>query len=353
MSQTITQTVAVLQQLGKDLLVAAGTPLDLATAVAESLVEANVSGHDSHGMQNLPGYLNAARAGRVQPAIRAAVTSRQAAIATVDGGWGWGQPAARLATETAIALADEFGVSAVVIRRCNHIGRAGQYVEIMSRAGMTGIVLANAGPAVAPYSGTERRLGTNPFAWAAPTADPQRPLLLDFATSTVAIGKLALAQASGQQAVAPGLLLDIEGHPSTTPDDFFTGGSLLPFGGHKGFAMGVMLEVLGGALSGGSPSCLPGYNGGNGTLLVAFNIASFQPLDSFVEQVEQFSAALKSTRPAEGFDEVLLPGEPEARARRQRREHGVSLPASTWAELRDQAAQFGVTIGQDTAADPA
>jgi LDH2 family malate/lactate/ureidoglycolate dehydrogenase len=345
MTQTIVRTPAVLQRLGEELLMAVGAPPDLATAVAASLVEANLAGHDSHGMQNLPGYLNAARDGRLQPAARPQVTGRQAATATIDGGWGWGQPAARLATETAIALAEEFGVSAVVIKRCNHIGRVGQYVEIMARAGMTGIVLANAGPAVAPHGGAERRLGTNPIAWAAPTADPERPLLLDFATSTVAGGKLRLAQIRGQQTIPPGLILDAGGRSSTRLDDFFAGGALLPAGGHKGFAMGVMLEVLGGLLSGGSPACLPSYAGGNGTLLIAFHIARFQPLDGFIEQVEQFSATLKNTRPAEGFDEVLLPGEPEARARLQRREHGIPLPEPTWQELCDLAAQLGVMIG--------
>ena len=107
--------------------------------------------------------------------------------------------------------------------------------------------------------------------------------------------------------------------------------------------MGVMMEVLGGLLSGGSAACLPGYAGGNGTLLIAFNIARFQPLAGFIEQIEQFSAALKSTRPAKGFDEVLLPGEPETRARQQRRDHGIPLPEPTWQELCDQAAHLNVS----------
>src|SRR5689334_22900899 len=173
---TRTFSAPALQRLAESMLEAVGTPSDLANVVAESLLAANLAGHDSHGMQRIVSYVSFARSGRVAPAARATVVSHHQATATVDGQWGWGQPAARLATETAIAVAAEYGVGAVTIQRCNHIGRVGEYVETMARAGMTGIVLCNAGPAVAPYGGRERRLGTNPFAWAAPTADPERPL---------------------------------------------------------------------------------------------------------------------------------------------------------------------------------
>jgi uncharacterized oxidoreductase len=272
------------------------------------------------------------------------VTGRDGATAVVDGGWGWGQPAARLATETAISLAREYGISAVIIERGHHIGRAGEYVETMAAAGMTGFVSANSGLGVAPYGGTERRLGTNPFAWAAPTADPERPLLFDFATSMVAGGKLHLARAKGEETVPLGLILDTTGRPTTRLEDYFEGGPLLTFGGHKGYGMSVMSEVLGGVLSGGSPSILPGYKGGNGTLIIALRIAHFQPVASFIEKVGELTSALKSTRPAEGVDEVLLPGEPEICARELRGESGIPLPEATWRELCDQAAALGVAV---------
>jgi LDH2 family malate/lactate/ureidoglycolate dehydrogenase len=344
MATTIIKSAAELLLFSQALLEAVGTPPELAVPVAESLVGANLSGHDSHGMQNLPGYLNGARRGQVQPAVSPVVTGRDGATAVVDGGWGWGQPAARLATETAISLAREYGVSAVVIERGHHIGRAGEYVETMAVAGVTGIVMANSGLGVAPYGGIERRLGTNPFAWAAPTADPERPLLLDFATSSVAGGKLQLARAKGQETIPPGLILDTAGHPTTRLADYFEGGPLLTFGDHKGYAMSVMAEVLGGVLSGGSPSILPGYKGGNGTLLIALRIAHFQPLAGFIEKVGALTSALKSTHPAEGVDEVLLPGEPEIRARTLRCESGIPLPEATWGELCEQAGELGVAI---------
>ena len=252
-------------------------------------------------------------------------------------------PAARLATETVIAFAAEYGTGAVTVQQCNHIGRVGEYVETITRSGMMGIVLCNAGPAVTPYGGRDRCLGTNPFAWAAPTADPERPLLLDFATSMVAAGKLEVARAKRQQ-VAPGLIVDAQGHPSIAPDDFFAGGALLPFGAYKGYAMSVLVEILGGALSGAAPSCLPDYNSGNGTLMIAFNIATFQPLDRFVDQASRFAAAIKDSQPAPGFDEVLLPGDPETRARRLRATDGIPLPEQTWQELCDLADLLGLRM---------
>lgn len=342
-----TFSAAALQRLGEAIFESVGTPPDLAHVVAESLLSANLAGHDSHGIQRIVSYVSFVQSGRVAPAARAMVAERRQATATVDGHWGWGQPAARLATQTARDLAAEYGVGAVTIQRCHHIGRLGEYVESIAGAGMTGIVLCNAGPNVVPHGGRERRLGTNPFAWGAPTEDPERPFVLDYATSTVAAGKLDVALAKGQR-VAPGLFVDADGRPSTSPADLIMGGALLPFGGHKGYALGVMAEVLGGVLSGGGASCLPDYSGGNGTLVIALNIAAFQPLARFVEQTERLSGALKSAKPAEGFDGVLVPGEPESRARRQRAEAGIPLPVRTWKEISDLAAQLGLrTVEMD------
>lgn len=333
-------SAAALGRLTMSILEAAGTPPDLASIVAESLVGANLAGHDSHGVMRLLSYVGFVRAGHVRPAARPEVAHRRQAMAIVDGRWGWGQPAARLATETAMALATEHGIGAVTVQHCNHIGRLGEYVESMTRAGMMGLALCNAGHVVVPYGGRDRRLGTNPFAWGAPTAAPEQPIVLDFATAAVAEGKLRVALAKGQP-IAPGLIVDAQGHPSTIPDDFYSGGALLPFGGHKGYALSVLVELLAGALSGAAPSCLPEYDGSNGTLIVAFNIADFRPLESFVDQAQRFRTTITDSRPAEGFGAVALPGDPEAAERRQRLESGIPLPAQTWSDLTTLAAQLG------------
>ena len=335
-------TPSDLQRLGEAILTALGTPADAAAVVIEALVGGNLAGHDSHGMQLLPYYARSVQNGAVHPAAVPTVVQRNGAMAIIDGAWGWGQTAARLATRTAMDLAAGNGVGAVTIRNCHHIGRVGEYVEMMAAAGMTGIALCNSGPGTVPHGGRDKKLGTNPIAWAAPTSDPAQPLLMDIATSAIAAGKVMVAKAKGTHALAPGLIVDANGDPTTSPDDYFAGGALLPIGAHKGFALGTMMEILGGALSGGAPSCLPGYRGGNGPLFVAFNIAAFVPFDGFVQQVDDFGASIKATRPAAGVDEVLLPGEPEARMRKRRAAEGIPLPDSTWRDLCDLASELGV-----------
>src|SRR5215213_5394332 len=164
-----------LRRICQEVSVAVGTPPDIALAVTESLVEANLAGHDSHGMLRLPWYVRSIRQGTIHADARAAVIRRSGATAVVDGALGWGQPAARLAAQTAIEIAAEAGVGAVTIVNCNHIGRVGDYVATIARAGLIGIALCNASPVVAPYGGYRPVMGTNPFAWAAPRGPGQPP----------------------------------------------------------------------------------------------------------------------------------------------------------------------------------
>src|SRR6266581_3412589 len=158
-----------------------------------------------------------------------------------------------LAVDTAIELAIECNASAVTIARCNHIGRLGEYVERLALKGMVGIAMCNTGAVVAPFGGRARMLGTNPFAFAAPAGESNPPIMIDFATASVAEGKLVLARAKNE-VIPLGSIIDSAGHPSVDPDAFYAGGALLPFGGHKGYGMSVMVELLGGVLSGGGAS---------------------------------------------------------------------------------------------------
>lgn len=315
------------------ILEATDTPPDLAQIVAEALVEANLVGHDSHGLIRLPQYIDMVRQGQVKPAARASVLSRQQATARVDGARGWGQPAARLATDTVIGLAQEYGVGAATIDHCNHIGRVGEYVERMAKAGLIGLTLCNVGAAVAPFGGRQARMGTNPMAWGIPRGAGQDPLVVDFATSVVAEGKLRVARAKGEQ-VLSGTIIDREGRPSTEPADFYDGGALLPFGGYKGYGLSVMIELVGGALSGMAPSMAPRYRHGNGTMLMALNIPNFISPEQFAAEADEYCASLHATPTVAGFSEVLLPGEPEMRSRRQRLAEGIPIPESTWQSIQ-------------------
>ena len=330
-----------LRRLSAAILEAVGTPAACARVVADALVAANLVGHDSHGVIRLPGYVDAARAGHVRPATAPVFVGRDRATARIDGGWGWGQPAMLLATETAIDLAREFAVGVAVVHRSYHIGRVAPYVETIARAGMVGIALANAGPAVAPYGGRQRVMGTNPFAWAAPRAAGQEPLAFDIATAAIAEGKLRVARAKGER-VAPGLLVDADGTPSDDPDDFYAGGALLPFGGHKGSGVSLLAQVLGRGLAGLDPTKLTIHRGVNGPLVLALDPSAFGPLADFVAAVEAQCADVTSSPAADGFDAVLLPGEPELRIRERRLVDGISVPDRTWDELQTLAAELGV-----------
>lgn len=332
-----------LEFVASSILAGAGTPADLAELVARALIEANLVGHDSHGIIRLRQYTGMVQAGQVQPAARAAITHQFGATAVVDGRFGWGQPAAQLATRTAADMASALGVSAVTIANCNHVGRLGEYVETLARQGFVGMAMCNTDSAVAPFGGRTRMLGTNPIAYAVPAGDGRDPILVDFATSGVAEGKLRVARAKGES-VPLGLVIDKDGRPSTEPSAFYDGGALLPFGGHKGFGLSVMCELIGGVLSGMGPSCLPDFGHGNGTLLMALKIDTFVPADRFAAQVDGFSTRIRAAPTAPGAGGILLPGEPESRMRSARRERGIDLPDATWEEINAVARELGVDL---------
>ncbi|MEO3749975.1 Ldh family oxidoreductase [Streptomyces sp. B6B3] len=327
-----------LTELGATLLAAAGAGPDAARRVARSLVEADLAGHGSHGVRRLPGYLTWVRDGVVDPTRTGEVRSRTGATAVVDGQRAFGQLAARRAAEEVAALCGEFAVGVVSVRDCNHVGRLGEYTADLADRGLVAVALSNADPTVAPHGGRERRLGTNPMSWALPRAEGRPPVVMDWATAAVAEGKLNVARTNGRS-VAPGLLLDSAGAPSTRPADFYAGGALLPFGGHKGYALSVVIEITGGLLSHTGISSLPGYEGGFGTVLIGVRIDAFVPLAEFRDQTESFCAELARTPLAEGHHEVLVPGEPEARTRAHRLAHGIPLPLPTWGELTELVEQ--------------
>jgi LDH2 family malate/lactate/ureidoglycolate dehydrogenase len=321
---------------------AAGTPPAGAQAVAESLVGANLKGHDSHGVIRLSLYLDFVREGSVQPAAVPRVAARQGATAQVDGMLGWGQPAARLATQTAIELAREYGIGAVSCINTNHIGRVGEYVETIAAAGMIGIAMCNAGPAVAPYGGYQRVMGTNPFAWAAPGGTGLPPLVLDFATAGVAEGKLRVARTKGEL-VAEGLVVDAAGRPSRDPADFYAGGALRTFGLHKGSGMSVLIELMARGLCNVDPTWSSNVEQ-NGTLIMALNTPFFAPAEQFAGAAERLRAQASGLLPAAGFEAVLLPGDPERLAAQERLEHGIPVPQPVWDEILAHAARSDVVV---------
>jgi hydroxycarboxylate dehydrogenase B len=319
---------ADLLALATAIVAATGTPVERAEVVAQSLVEANLAGHDSHGVLRLTSYAEFAERGEVQPSAEPELVFERGAVARIDGRRGWGQLAAQLAAATAVRLAAAHGVGVVVVDRCGHVGRLGEYVETIAAAGFVGHALCNADPAVAPPGTGLRALGTNPLAWAVPRADGE-PILVDFATAEVAEGKLKVAVSRGEQLKVPAVV-DAQGRPSYDPAAFYDGGALVPFGGHKGYALSVVAELLGRGFAAGAVE--DGRDTPYSLFLLALDPAATGTADGFVAAVDDWCDGVIARARSTGA-QVTLPGDPESRARAQRREHGVPVPLSIWNAL--------------------
>jgi LDH2 family malate/lactate/ureidoglycolate dehydrogenase len=326
-----------------ELLRAVGTPDELASVVAAGLRDANLAGHDSHGLVRLPAYLRDARDGKIDPTARADVVRRHGATACVSARRGWGQPAARLASQTAAEIAKELGVGAVVLQDSPHVGRMADYVELIAARGQLGMTVTNARPNVAPFGGRDRRLGTDPIAFAIPRAGDRPPIVVDFATSVRAEGKVRVARAAGRM-VPPGTLIDREGRPSNDPEDYYAGGALLPAQEHKGYALAVAIEALGGILSGMGAAMTPAYGHGNGMFVMALEVEAFIPVERFSAEVEAMAQSLESAPTAPGVERVLLPGQPELLSAERRRREGIPIAQSTMDELHELADEFGAKL---------
>jgi len=329
-----TLTAAVLQGMG--------TPPPTAELVADSLVLSNLVGHDSHGVVRLVQYWDWVKKGQIRPDRVPQVESKRGAVATVDGGWGFGQPAAQMATALVKELASLHGVGFVAIKSCNHIGRLGEYVGTLARSGQMGMAYCNSGPAVAPFGGAGRVMGTNPFAWSCPLRD--EPVVADFATSKVAEGKLKIALAEGHKA-PPGSIVDANGVLSDDPVAFYAGGALTTFGEHKGSGMSMLIELTAGLMSAMGTSCDAAYQGGNGTVILAVDIAAFVGLERYLDQAEVFSREAKRIGAGPDGADVLFPGEVESRTLDERRNKGVLVPADIRREVTGVADEVGVGIG--------
>jgi LDH2 family malate/lactate/ureidoglycolate dehydrogenase len=322
-----------LRSIGQDIFVANGVPLESARLVANSLVDANLAGHDSHGVIRVPTYVELVRDGRIAATAQPELVHETASIGVVDGRWAFGQLTARQSMAIAIAKAKESGVAAVTALACNHIGRLGEWVEMAADEGMIGfatVSMYGIGLAAAPYGGMQRAMSTNPVAFGVPSAT-LGSVVSDFATTTVAEGKLQVARAKGVE-VAPGSIIDSEGRPSTAPQDFYNGGAMLPFGAHKGYGLAVVSQLLSLALTGALGAMQGEY--ASGAFFLCVDPGAFGPRAAYGQAADHLLGQIKSVRPLPGFAEVLLPGEPEQRARAERAD-GVPVDDVTWGKLQD------------------
>ena len=331
-----------LAEVGKRIFVAVGAPEDVAAHVAASLVESNLVGHDSHGVIRIPTYIARTREGMYVATGRPETLRETSTTGVVSGNWGFGQIAATYATDLAIRKARAHDLGAVGVVQCNHIGRLGEYAYRGAQQGFITIVSAGGFPggAQAPFGGAGRALGTNPFAFGVPGSSSQ-PMVVDFATTIVAEGKLQVARAK-REPVPPGWVMDKEGNPSTNVEDFYAGGTLLPFGGHKGYGLAMVAEVLSSTLSGLSET--RGKRAGHGTFVMALNPAAFRTYTDFATENDALFAKVRGMAPAKGFNEVMVPGDPEMRARAKRLVDGIPVAEDTWAKIQSTADELGAVL---------
>ncbi len=332
-----------------------------ADRIAHHLVSANLTGHDSHGVIRTPRYVEYVQDGRVFKDVTIDIVAQSPTHAVVDGQYGFGQTVGPQAVDLGITKAKSAGMCIVALRKSGHIGRIGDWGERAAEAGLVSIHFVNVenGELVAPFGGTDRRFSTNPFCVCAPGAAGEPHLLLDFATSLVAEGKVLVASRGGKPLPA-GALITASGDLSTDPATLYGplteggprdpkngDGAIRAFGEHKGSALAFMCDILGGILTGGGASGpVPGGKRGlisNGMFSIYLDPAHFGARD-FIAQAKDFAAYVKSSRPAAGVTEVLAPGEAEHRTRETRRRDGIPMQTDTWNSLATLARTLGVPV---------
>jgi uncharacterized oxidoreductase len=313
-------------------------------------VEANLRGHDSHGVMRIAQYLEFLRDGKFKTNAALEILDESPALLAADAGWGLGQVQAHRLLDRLIEKAKIVGVTAGTLRRCGHTGRLGEYAEraVANKLAFIGTVNSHGGGRrVAPPGGIEGRISTNPICIGAPT--PASPLILDFGTSAVAEGKVRVVYQKGERA-PEGWLLDAEGKPTVDPSVLYVDprGSILPMGGaqaYKGFGLGLLLDALAGGLSGGmcsQPGPLAGV--GNSVLFILLDVNRFGGAGHFLSEVGNLTKFVRSCPPAKPNERITLPGDPEQTVLEQRLESGIPIPDGVWKILSEWAGRSGVAM---------
>ncbi|MFE7707594.1 Ldh family oxidoreductase [Streptomyces sp. NPDC057486] len=332
-------------RFGSQVLASLGVPADDSRLVADSLVTADLWGHPSHGMLRLPWYVARLRSGVMRPQTRPEPVADLGAVAVLDGRDGIGQVIADLATCSAVDRAQTHGVGVVAVRNSNHFGTAAYWTRRMADRGCVGILTTNGSPAMAPWGGTRKTVGANPWSVATPGGS-HPPVVLDIANTSVARGKIYAAAQRGET-IPDTWVIDEHGTPTTDPN-VAVHGLLAPMAGHKGYGISFVMDVLSGVLTGSGYATdvagpyVPDQLSRCGHLILALRIGAFLPEQDFAARIDDLISRTKVVPKAPGVAEILYPGEPEARAERGGRADGVRLPERTVAELSDLGASCGV-----------
>ena len=343
-------TETQLQEFGVALLAAGGANETEALIVGRSLVQANLRGHDSHGVMRIPFYVKQVQDGKLNAGSDLAVVQETSGTIVGDGNWGFGQVLSRQLTEKLIEKASTAGIASGSLRQSAHIGRLGEYAEMAAAKNMAAIICANthgAAQRVAPVGGKRPRLGTNPLCIGMP-GGKNGPFVLDFGTSATAEGKVRVKKIAGEQ-VPDGWVLDPEGNPTNDPHQLYGDppGTIRPMGGdqaYKGFGLSFMIEMLCGALSGGQcayPN--PPAPVGNAAFFIVIDPSKYAGFDHLQSEVASLEEYVRTVPRIDGVEEIFLPGDPEQRTMAKRSADGIPLDDGNWNALLKLAEELSVS----------
>jgi len=344
----------VLFDFAKRLLQAGGASELEADIVADSLIQSNLRGYDSHGVMRIPFYVGRIQAGALQPGSTLRIVQETSSVLVCDGGWGFGQVLSRELTQRLIEKASTSGVACGALRQSSHVGRLGEYAEMAAEKQMTAMIYANThgvAQRVAPVGGKRPRLGTNPLCIGTP-GGTEGPFVLDFSTSATAEGKVRVKKIAGEP-VPEGWILDPEGRPTTDPNQLYGDppGSILPMGGsqaYKGFGLAFMIEILCGGLSGGQTAYPnPPAPVGNCVLFLIMDPAKFAGAQHFGKETAQLEQYVRGVPRVDGVDSITLPGDPERKTLEKRRADGIPVDDGNWAALVKLAGELGTIVPQE------
>ena len=339
-----------LRRIGSDIFEALGAPREDAELVARLLVEANLTGFDSHGMIRLPIYARGVKMGAVKPGAAVKIVRETPNTAVIDGGWNFGQVVARYAMNVCLEKAERNAVGLVTVHNCMHVGRLNAYAEMALERNMIAIMSVNSASYVAPFGGASRQLGTNPLCFVIPAGE-EEPMTLDMATSVWARGKIMVYKARGEE-LPEGIFMDDKGNPTTDPGWYDKGGLLRTIGGvvgYKGMGLSLLVEVLTGALTGAGCSNSDEYRsrpfyGGNGVFMMAIDVAQITDLEAFKGRVDDLFRGVRTSPTAPGYEEIMIPGEPERRKKERLQREGIYVEDETWGKIAGLAGELGVEI---------
>jgi len=356
--ETRTYPVERLHEFCQRVFCSFDVPGDDATLAADVLATSDLRGIDSHGVARMYMYVEQLTAGRINPHPSIQVVRETPSTATIDADKGLGLVVGPKANTMAMDRADNVGTGWVAVCNTNHYGIAGYYVLEALKRDQIGWAMTNTSTVVAPLWGADRRLGTNPIAIAFPGLE-EPPIVIDMATTAAAYGRIEMALRRGKP-VPDGWIIDAEGHPTTDPTAVLAGGAMLPLGserdrgGHKGYCLAAMVDILCGPLSGANwgafapaftvkqPDPERSVGKGIGHFFGAMRIDAFIDPDEFKRQIDDWIRTMRDTRPAPGSDGPLIPGDPEREAEQIRREQGIPLVMPVVEELREISKQTGV-----------